>query len=205
MSTQVSPATITIGSSFTDKATVTGPSGATAPTGTVTYNVYSTSDCSGMPVFMSTNNVGSTSASFTPTAPGTYRVIATYNGDGNYNAKSGACNDSGEAVTVDKATPTIATQVSPSSITLGASFTDTASLTKPSGAPNPTGTVTFDLYGPGDDAAPARLSPSRRTSAAAARLRRRSRPAAAGTYHLVAHYSGDGNYNARRRWLRRRE
>ena len=31
-----------------------------------------------------------TSASFTPPAPGTYRVIATYNGDANYNTVAGS-------------------------------------------------------------------------------------------------------------------
>ena len=56
-------------------------------------------------------------------------MIATYSGDANYNPVAGACNDAGENVVVNKATPAIATAVSGATLTLGQSFTDTATVT----------------------------------------------------------------------------
>ena len=50
---------------------------------------------------MAINADGSaTSAAFTPTGSGTYRWIATYNGDANNNPVSGPCNDTNESVTI---------------------------------------------------------------------------------------------------------
>ena len=52
--------------------------------------------------------------------------------------------------TVNKVTMPIATQVDPTTIVLGGSFHDVATLTPPTGAAIPTGTITFNVYGPGD-------------------------------------------------------
>ena len=92
------------------------------------------------------------SESFTPPAAGNYSVIATYNGgsDPNYTSVSGLCTDPAEQVAVAEATPAIATVVSDATLTVGDSFTDTATLTYPSTGPAPTGTVTFNVYGPND-------------------------------------------------------
>lgn len=46
-----------------------------------------------------------TSINFTPASPGTHRVIATYNGDANYNSSSSSCTDPTEAVVVNKVQP----------------------------------------------------------------------------------------------------
>ncbi|HTH05937.1 MAG TPA: hypothetical protein VL916_08705, partial [Ilumatobacteraceae bacterium] len=90
---------------LSDTATV---SGRVNPTGaqTVTFRLYSTSDvaCTSAPVFTSTVTLASdtaTSAAYTPTAPGTYRWIATYDGDVNNAAVSGRCGDPTETRTVD--------------------------------------------------------------------------------------------------------
>jgi tellurite resistance-related uncharacterized protein len=206
--TAVSDATRTIGQSFTDAATVTFPAGAPTPTGDVTFRVYGPGDttCTGTPAFTSAarplaagtaTTVTSTSASFTPTAPGTYRVIATYNGDANYNTIAGACNDTGEQVVVAKATPTIVTQVSNANRIVGQSFTDTATLTVPAGAPAPTGDVTFRVYGPGDTTCtgtPVFISANRPLSGLTATSAAFT-PASVGTYHVIATYNGDANYN----------
>ena len=78
-------------------------------------------------------------------------MIATYSGDANYNGSSSSCADPAEAVVVAKAPLPIATQVAPAPLTLGATFHDTATLGPvPAGAAAPTGTVTFNVYGPGD-------------------------------------------------------
>ncbi len=155
--TQVAPAAIPLGGSFSDTATLTPPPGAAVPTGTVTFNVYGPGDptCAAGPVFTSTNplnGAGTTAVSntFTPTTAGTYRVIASYSGDPNYNPASTSCADPAEAVVVAKAPLPIATAVAPTPITLGSSFHDTATLgPAPAGAAAPTGTVTFNVYGPG--------------------------------------------------------
>jgi hypothetical protein len=107
--TQVGPASITLGQSFHDTATLSPPAGVAAPTGTVTFNVYGNDTCTGTPTFTSTNPViggtSSTSDSFTPTAAGTYRVIATYSGDASYNSITSLCNEPSEAVVVSTTPP----------------------------------------------------------------------------------------------------
>ena len=57
------------------------------------------------------------------------------------------CPDAVELVTVPPATPTLTTQASPASGTLGGSTQDTATVV---GGFGPTGTVTFQLFGPTD-------------------------------------------------------
>ena len=156
ISTQVSASTITLGSSVTDLATVTGVAGVPTPTGAVTFKVYGPGDdtCTGAGVTVVGGNLRSgsvTSGSFTPTQVGTYHWIATYAGDANYAGVAGTCTDANETVVVNKATPTISTQVSASTITLGSSVTDLATVTGVAGVPTPTGAVTFKVYGPGDD------------------------------------------------------
>jgi hypothetical protein len=138
--TLVSDDSITIGSSVTDTATL---SGGVNPTGTITFTVFGPDNatCSGAGTVVSTETVTGngpyTSDPFTPGAPGTYRWIASYSGDGNNEAATTACNDPGETVVVSKAAPTMATapNVLPN---------DKATL---SGLVNPSGgTITFDLY-----------------------------------------------------------
>ena len=111
LTTQAS-AGVTIGGSIRDTATLAGSAGAT---GTITFRLYGPDDatCSGTAVFTSTvpvfDNGSYDSATYTPTAAGTYRWIASYSGDANNNNVSGACNDPNENVTVSPAataTPT---------------------------------------------------------------------------------------------------
>ena len=203
ISTQVSASSIVLGSSVTDTATVTGVAGGPTPTGAVTFKVYLPIDptCSGPGATVTGGNLvaGSvTSAAFTPgtvTPPGTaYHWIATYAGDANYAGVAGTCTDANEAVVVTRATPTISTQVSASTITLGSSVTDTATVTAVPGVPTPLGAVTFKVYGPGDDTctgagvtvAGGNLSSGSVTSAAFT-------PTQVGTYHWIATYAGDAN------------
>jgi hypothetical protein len=148
--TLVSDDDLVIGGSFHDVATLAGGNN---PTGTITFALYGPDDatCAGTPVFtdeVAVNGNGDyPSDPYTPTAVGTYHWIASYGGDAGNNAVSGACNDAGENVVVRKAQPAIETMVSAASGTIGASFTDTATL---SGGVAPTGTITFDVYGPND-------------------------------------------------------
>src|SRR5439155_1420551 len=70
----------------------------------------------------------------------------SYSGDANNNSAATSCNDANESVVVTKATPAITTTASPS-VAAGGSISDTAHLVS---GTNPTGTITFNLYGADD-------------------------------------------------------
>jgi uncharacterized repeat protein (TIGR01451 family) len=109
-STAVQPSSITLGASTKDVASL---SNGASPTGTITFKAYSPFDtgCNSTPAFTSTVTVNGngnyTSATFTPSATGTYRFIASYTGDDNNGAITGTCGAANESVTVSPApTPT---------------------------------------------------------------------------------------------------
>lgn len=99
----VASSSVTVGGAISDTATL---SGGTAPTGTITFNLYGPSDatCTGAPVFTSivpvSGNGNYSSASFTSAALGTYRWIANYSGDSNNLPTTNGCNATGESVNV---------------------------------------------------------------------------------------------------------
>src|SRR5262249_45424122 len=141
----------TVGSPIHDKATVTG---GTNPTGTVTFQLFGPGDttCAGPNLVSGPNFVNvplsglsATSGDFTTTAVGTYNWIATYNGDANNNPLS--TNSGYQAVTVGPASPSIPSAATPARAPVGSPIHDTATV---SGGSNPTGTVTFKLFGPTD-------------------------------------------------------
>ena len=114
---------------------LTAPDGSTAKTETV-------------------NVAAGTSTYTTPTAVlatevGTYTWSASYTGDGlNNGAIDGGTN---ESVDVLPAGPSIVTTPNPTVVTIGSScgaLTDTATL---SGGVNPSGSITFTLYAPGNN------------------------------------------------------
>ena len=109
------------------------------PTGTVTFNLYAPGDTtcdrrrqsrSSPPPIRSSGAHSATSLPFTPTTVGIYNWVATYGGDANKPVSS-ACGD--EPVTIDPATPTIATDPSAGGV-VGTSISDTATI---SGGVNP--------------------------------------------------------------------
>jgi uncharacterized repeat protein (TIGR01451 family) len=187
------------GQSISDSATLAGATSDAG--GSITFKAYgpNDADCSGAAAFTSSavpvsGNATYGPVSFTPSAAGTYRWIASYTGDAKNLSATGKCNDAGENDTVLKVNPTIATQAS-ASVVVGGQISDTATV---SGGTNPTGTVTFNLYGP-DDATCANaaiftsanrpLSGGTATSAAFTTTQ-------AGTYRWRATYNGDANNNA---------
>lgn len=200
----------TLGSSISDTATL---SGGNNPTGNVRFQLFGPDDatCGGGAIFSSTvavNGTGDyTSASFTPTKPGVYRWIAIYSGDSANARVNTACNEANESVTVSatptptptpgatpKATPAVTTQTT-SDVTLGGSVSDTATL---SGGSSPTGNVSFQLFGPDDEACgtQAVFTSTVAVSGAGNYSSASFTPAAAGTYRWVATYSGDSANNA---------
>src|SRR5207253_2455893 len=132
---------------------------------------------------------------------GTYRWTAQYSGDANYLGTGQiGCADSAEQFVVNPAVPTITTTAA-APAALGGTSTDTATLHAPAAGVGaaPGGSITFRLYGPGDDDCNGTVH-----STATVPVTHfdgtpySSGPSgvigAAGTYHWTAQYSGDGNY-----------
>jgi uncharacterized repeat protein (TIGR01451 family) len=98
----------TIGTSVHDTAVL---SDSVRATGTIAFALYGVSDttCTGTPVFTGSANVAGNgsvdSASYTPTAAGTYRWVATYSGDANNEAAASKCGDELVTITNPPVTP----------------------------------------------------------------------------------------------------
>ncbi len=189
-------APVTVGSPISDTATLAGGFN---PTGTITFTLFgpNNSTCTGAAIFTSVvpvnaGNGAYPSGPFTPTAPGTYRFVAAYSGDANNAGATSACNDAAEAVVVSPAAPRIVTTAS-APVTVGNPISDTATL---SNGVNPTGTITFTLFGPNNSTCtgaaiftsvvPVNAGNGTYPSGAFT-------PATAGTYRFIATYSGDAN------------
>jgi uncharacterized repeat protein (TIGR01451 family) len=114
LTTQASPSVQT-GEAISDMATL---SGGAAPTGTITFYVYGPDDstCGSSPAFSSAATVSGNgqynSASFFPTAAGTYYFVANYSGDANNKAIASACNEANESVVVTARPPSQALNLS---------------------------------------------------------------------------------------------
>jgi uncharacterized repeat protein (TIGR01451 family) len=184
---------VTIGGDISDTATL---SGAVNPSGTITFSLFGPQDTNcAMPLQTTTvavfGNGSFSAAPSTPTAPGEYHWVAEYSGDARNEADVGHCGDPGETSTVEKATPTLSISTT-GSVELGGAVAATATV---SGGDQPTGTVTFQLFAPGDAActgAPvftAAVPLSSDRGAASGPFT----PLAAGTYAWRAAYSGDAH------------
>lgn len=195
------PSNVT-GAVYHDTATITGVPG-TTPTGTLTYTLYATSDCTGTPVNSWTVNLVGGAVPNSPSvgAPGlgagSYCYLATYNGDTNYNSASAA----NEPFTVSKAPMSIDTTVfdaatsSAWDLTNGelapASAYDTYSYNQNdliSGF-TPTGTVTYTLYTGNCNGTVLKTS-----TVSVGNASPTVTGLAAGSYGYLASYSGDSNY-----------
>ncbi len=199
--TTATPASGTVGISIHDSASV---SGGFNPTGTVTFALYGPGDLacagpnlvSGLAGFANVALSGgvATSPDFPTSQAGTYSWVATYNGDLNNNAVASNCGD--ETVVIKQAIPSIVTVPNPGTGTIGTSISDSATV---SGGFNPTGTVSFALYGPGDSTCSGTNFVSGAVGFANAALSAGTAASAGfsatavGTYNWVATYNGDAN------------
>jgi hypothetical protein len=194
VTTMLSEDSVTAGVAVTDTATLSGAV-ADAATGTVTYQVYSDSDCT-MPVSDTSSTVTITGVHTVPASDpvtidiaGTYYWQASYSGDAN-NLSSTTC---GEVEVVNPADTTTTTMLSASSVAAGVAVTDTATLTG-AVADAATGTVTYQVYSDSDCTMP--VSDATSTENVTAGTVPASDPVAltaAGTYYWQASYSGDAN------------
>jgi hypothetical protein len=184
----------TVGTAVTDTATLTGGDN---PSGSITFRLYGPSaaaNCSGAAVDTETvtvngNGTYTTPAGAKPADAGTYWWAASYGGDSNNTTAASSCDK--ESVTISQAAPAIATSPSAGG-TVGAAVTDTATLT---GGDNPTGSITFKLYGPSAAAActgTAVFTDTEKVSGGAGTSAPYT-PTQAGTYWWTASYSGDSN------------
>ena len=131
--------TASLGSSIKDTATVTGaPVPAAEPTGTVSFTAFGPERlhlC--RPRLLLQRPQARWPADLRRPPPpatssrprsATYRWVATYNGDANYDPVTGSCNDANETSVVDPAVATITTIATPS-VTIGSPITDVATVT----------------------------------------------------------------------------
>jgi hypothetical protein len=189
--TDLGTSTITLGQSVSDKATVTGPSWIHIfPTGTVKflvsynggpYTVYCTNKLSGGTA---------TSCPYTPMAAGNYQFQAVYSGDRIFSCSSSAPGS--EPLCVKPAASATATSLGVSSMTLGRSVSDNATVTGLGGSfPIPTGKADFQYRLNGGSWTT--FDPGVVLSGGQARSVL-FKPTVAGNYEFRAVYSGDKNY-----------
>jgi hypothetical protein len=189
IATTLSKTTANIGDAVHDSATL---SGATANAGgTVTYSAYvGANTCTGTDLLNSTVNVTGgvvpDSADFTPTAAGTYSFQAVYSGDANNNGATSVCST--EQLLV-KTNPTITTTLSATSVDVGSTVHDSATLhdaTSDAG-----GTVTYTVYTNNTCTAGARDAGTVNVTNGAVPDSNALAFNTAGTFYWQAVYSGD--------------
>src|SRR5205085_628950 len=125
------------------------------PSGTVTFTFYSSLDRKsvgegkGAAAVTVATGVESPSSTEGPLAAGSYSFKASYGGDANFNSSVGAC----EPLTVNKADSSSVTQIHNAandnvvtSIALGGSVYDSATVSSANASVKPSGTVTFTFY-----------------------------------------------------------
>ncbi len=193
-STQAATGVMVGAGTISDTATLSGGS---SPTGTIDFTLYGPGDSScSTSIFTSTVNVTGnkayTSAAFTPTSAGSYEWVASYSGDtSNNGVPASSCSNAAETSQVVKSTTFLVSQVSPTVAPVGTSISDTATL---AGGFNPTGSITFNVYGPGDTMC---MTPLASSPAAVSLAGTFTSPpitaSSAGIYRWVVSYSGDGN------------
>jgi predicted outer membrane repeat protein len=177
-------------------------SGGFNPTGTITFQVFAPGDTScstpltPAPAGAAVSGTGDyTSGDFTTVVTGGYRWIASYSGDPNNLPVATACNDANETSTAQPATPSLTTAAS-GPVTVGGAIHDVAHL---SGGFNPTGTITFQVFAPGDTSCSTPLTPAPAGAAVSGTGDYTSgdfTTVVTGGYRWIASYSGDANNNA---------
>ena len=193
---QASASGFPAGSPIFDFATLGGGEN---PTGTITFRLYGPGDTAcATPIFTSSKTVAGNgnyqSDSFTTNRAGTYQWTASYSGDANNTAASTVCGDPAGQVQIAKRRPVFSTQASPT-VPVGGQLTDTASLTSGSGPAGPTGTITFDLFGPDNltCAPPAVFTSTVPVAGEGQYTSAPFTPSLPGTYQWRAIYSGDAD------------
>ncbi len=185
--------TETTGASAYGLATVTG-AGGIAPSGQVTYNLFTSNDCTGTSATLNTPNLGTHSVATPALDAGTYSLQAKYLGDANYLVASGC-----QSFTVSKPTPSLTVAVNDASTNQpwsgdeggGASAYATTSLTGLASGASPTGSITYSLFSNGSCIG----TPASQNTVSVGSNSATASNLAAGFYSYQAAYAGDANYN----------
>jgi hypothetical protein len=144
IATTLSSSSITVGGTVHDSATLTGATSNAG--GTVTYTVYSNDTCTANPQDAGTKTVTGgqvpDSDPITFNSAGDFYWQAVYSGDANNQGATSECTS--EHLVVNKAGPSIATELSATSVSIGTAVHDSATLT--GATSNAGGTVTYTVY-----------------------------------------------------------
>jgi len=197
ITTMLSSSTITVSGVVTDTATLTGVT--TTAGGSVTFTMYPGGSCTGTPIDSATETVTN---GFVPTTgnfgPGDTSSVGTFSFQAVYtpnNADNLPATSSCELLTVNRASPTLSTLLSATSIVHGGSVTDTATLTGAVALPG-TGMVTFTMYmGSSCSGTVVSTWGPIAVNGAGVATSAAFTAATAGTYSFSVFYSGDANNN----------
>ncbi|MDA4129066.1 MAG: hypothetical protein OK422_06405 [Thaumarchaeota archaeon] len=145
LTTSLSATTIAVGNSAYDTATLSGGS---SPGGTVTYQYFQGATCTGTPTAVGTplsvaNGVVPNSNPQPFNSTGSFSWSAMYSGDANNAQATSPC----EPLTVTQAASVLSTTLSASSVALGGSVHDTATLSSITSTAS--GNVTYSYYSNG--------------------------------------------------------
>jgi hypothetical protein len=193
IATLLSAGTINVGGTAHDSATLSGASQNAG--GTVTYTVYSDNACTTSVASGGTktvtNGVVPNSNDVTFNTSGTFYWQASYSGDSiNQPAKS-ACTS--EILTVGKASPSIATTLSATSVAIGTAVHDSSTLTGASATAG--GTVTYTVYSDSACSLNAQSAGTKTVTNGVVPDSNAITFNSAGTFYWQAVYSGDTNNN----------
>jgi hypothetical protein len=141
--------TVPLGTVMHDLATVSVTPGFASPTGSVTFTFFTNGTCDGDGTAFGTvvldganPGVAHPSTATAALAAGSYAFRASWPGDAAYTGNTSSC----ENFTVTPVTPVVTTNLSSTSITLGASVTDGVTVTGTAAGGSPTGSVTVTMY-----------------------------------------------------------
>ncbi len=187
-----------LNSTLTFTTTVTGTSGATAPTGNVSWTITGTSgitSCTSTPASSSVGSITTYICTITASNYGSYVATAHYAGDINYLA--GTSNS--VMLGISNLAPTISVTASANPI-LGGTTTLTALVAGPAGKPVPAGSMAWTVSNSSGTAiACSTIAPTVNTSNYSLPTTAYSctfPTAIAGTYTAQANFPGDSNYNS---------
>ena len=174
---------------------ITGTTGSVAPTGAPTWTLTGPG---GVTILASTctiagPSISTVTTSYTCTIPATtagdYTTAITYAGDNNY---TGPSTSAITTVTVTKLIPTVTVATSASTVSLGSTFTFTATVSGPTTGPTPSGTGTWLVAGVNGISCTSPTGPT--GSANTVTYSCTVLASTAGTYIPEFTYPGDSNY-----------
>jgi uncharacterized repeat protein (TIGR01451 family) len=194
---------VPLGSVVHDVASVSSGNASSTPTGDVTFTFFTNGTCTGEgspagTVALDANGVAKPSSSEGPLQAGDYSFRASYGGDGNFVGSTGDC----EPLTVTKADSTTATTIHDSdhgavtSVALGSTVHDSASVSSANDSFDPTGNVSFVFYSNADCTGEGASAGSKALDTSGVADGSSSEgPLTGGSYGFKATYAGDSNFN----------